>query len=118
MSAFDDLKQALKENLKARGITSQLEAAMRAELFKALDDEGSAHMSVTKETAAMNELVREYLRYNGYGHSLSVFAAESGLPKEATDREHLSKELGIHPKLYPTNIPLLYGLAYKAQISS
>ncbi|KAK5668511.1 hypothetical protein QVD99_005527 [Batrachochytrium dendrobatidis] len=104
MSAYDDLKDALKQNLRARGVTAKLEAAMRAELFKALDEEEFSPIAVPKETAVMNELVREYLQYNGYGHSLSVFTTESRLSKDIPTREHISQELSIHPRLYPENM--------------
>ncbi|KAI8930263.1 hypothetical protein BC831DRAFT_508450 [Entophlyctis helioformis] len=110
---FAELKDALRENLAARGVLARFEAAMRAEVFKALDADAQPPPPATRETALVNELIREYLRYNGYGHSLSVFSAEAGLPKDIPEREYISQELSIHPKLYQPQLPLLYGLSFK-----
>lgn len=35
-----------------------------------------------RENAVINELIREYLEFNGYHHTLSVFLPESGHPEE------------------------------------
>jgi hypothetical protein len=44
----------------------------------------------------LNELFRDYLRFNGYGHTLSVFLSESGQPPSpALDRAFLMRELGV-----------------------
>jgi hypothetical protein len=44
----------------------------------------------------LNELFRDYLRFNGYNATLSVFLAETSQPPEpALDRVFLAKELGI-----------------------
>lgn len=69
----------------------------------------------------MNELIREYLKYNGYRSSLSVFSAgkyvahvnitveqlmgaESMLPKDPMDKESLVEELGVDATTYPSNM--------------
>eukprot|EP00842_Homolaphlyctis_polyrhiza_P000405 jgi/Hompol1/1365/HPOL_004579-RA len=123
---YFELFSALKENLQVRGVIAQFEAAMRAEIFQALDEVCAALDELmlflllltnarpppapTHSTHLVNELVREYLRYNGYGHSLSHLGcdgrcnAEAGLPKDPADREALSLELAIHPKLYPPSM--------------
>merc|ERR1740130_1821613 len=40
----------------------------------------------------MNELIREYLEFNQYRHTLSVFLSESGQPAE-----RLRRQQGIRP---------------------
>ena len=66
----------------------------------------------------VNELIREYLRYNGYGHTLSVFNAEANLQKDVPDREYIVDQLALNTKQYPQNIPLLYGLAFRQKTLS
>ena len=36
---------------------------------------------MSPEAVLVNELIREYLEYNGYTHTVSVFLAESGSPE-------------------------------------
>ena len=49
-----------------------------------------------RETILLNELFRDYLRFNGYAATLSVFLAETAQPPEpALDRKFLAKEIGI-----------------------
>ena len=46
---------------------------MRAEIFAALDEE-APRPALPPENVLINELIREYLEYNSYQHSLSVRA--------------------------------------------
>ena len=49
-----------------------------------------------RETIILNELFREYLLFNGYEHTLSVFLSETCQPPEpALDRAFLQRELGV-----------------------
>lgn len=41
--------------------------------FQSKQDEPKPHPA--RETELLNELVREYLKYSGYRHTLSVFSA-------------------------------------------
>ena len=44
----------------------------------------------------LNEIIREYLAFNGYVHSLSVFASEVGLEKKSSfGRALLAREVGL-----------------------
>ena len=55
--------------------------------------------------------MRDYLAFNGYNHTLSVFVAESAQPEEAVfDRQFLRRELGIQERKENEDIPLLYAL--------
>ena len=60
----------------------------------------------------INELIREYMKFNGYGASLNVFELESHLPKESADRELLMEELNMDVKS-SIQVPLLYGMLFK-----
>lgn len=64
-------------------------------------------------------MIREYLAYNNYRHTLSVFIPETGQPAEpAFDRAFLSKEINVEENpLYP-QIPLLYSLLSRRKPST
>jgi len=65
---------ALRETLEANGAMRQLRAQIRAEIFKALDDQpDSKPPALASEQFFVNELVREYLNFHKYSHTLSVF---------------------------------------------
>ena len=45
----------------------------------------------------INELIREYLEFQGYSHTLSVFLPESAQPANRCDSSLLARELGVPP---------------------
>ena len=85
---------------------------------------------LSKENLLINELIREYLKYNNYNHSLSVFLSESGQPADPPFerythtyiyiyiyicRDILSKELRIIEDKTTILFPLLYSLVLGLQ---
>ncbi|KAI8820092.1 uncharacterized protein EV422DRAFT_78336 [Fimicolochytrium jonesii] len=127
-ASYDDLKDALKENLQTTGVLADLRARIRASVFDSLQDSEAPRPPANSPQADLvNELIREYMRYMGYRHSLSVFAAEADLPRRPPKREALADELGLElgPKkpseegggaednVYPAHLPLLYGLSLR-----
>ncbi|OQR83251.1 hypothetical protein ACHHYP_14922 [Achlya hypogyna] len=110
-----DLKDALKETLEARGTLGPIKARLRAEIFQALD-EGATKPKLSNENLIINELIREYLEYNGYRHTLSVFLPESGQPQERPfQRRFLAHELNITEDPRYNQVPLLYGIVTALQ---
>ncbi|KAI8903115.1 hypothetical protein EDD86DRAFT_243395, partial [Gorgonomyces haynaldii] len=107
--SVDELKASLERNLQARGVFNKLEAYLRSEIFNALDT-NDTKPNPNLETLLLNEIVREYLKFNGYKHALSVFEKEADLD-QVFDRQDLQEQLNL--KMYPSNVPLLYGLAFK-----
>jgi lisH domain-containing protein FOPNL len=73
--SYETLKEVMEENLTERGVKAKLEAYLRAEMFESLGSGYNSHPTPAQETRLINELIREYLLFNGYGHSLSVFQA-------------------------------------------
>ncbi len=65
----------MEQNLSERGVLSKVEAILRAEMFAALGQGHDALPKASQETRLINELIRDYLHYNGYQHALSVFQA-------------------------------------------
>lgn len=57
----------------------------------------------------INELIREYLEFNNYHHSLSVFIPETGQPQQPPfDRNFIAKKLKIIEDKNTRDLPLLY----------
>ncbi|TMW56321.1 hypothetical protein Poli38472_006331 [Pythium oligandrum] len=116
MESLADLKGVLKETLEARGSLGQIKARIRAEIFAALDDEGVPKPKLSNENLIINELIREYLEYNGYRHTQSVFLAESGQPAEPPfHRQFVAKELRVEEDPRYSHVPLLYGIVSSLQ---
>ena len=82
-SDLEDLRDVLKDTLENRGVLGQVKARIRAEIFAALDDNSLPPPKLSNENLIINELIREYLEYNNYRQSLSVFLPETGQPQEA-----------------------------------
>eukprot|EP00913_Durusdinium_trenchii_P011013 g10337.t1 len=93
-ASLDELKQALIQTLETRGVLGQVKAKVRAEIFAALDDEKVQRPNLPRENALINELIREYLEYNGYYHTLSVLLPETGHPEAAWIGRSLSLGFG------------------------
>lgn len=110
-----ELKAALRESLARRGVWNQMRAQMRAEVFSALDDPQDVRPGVPEANIVLNELIREYLAFNGYNHSLSVFLQEASCSAEALPRSllahqtQLPKQVGSTPSS-GADLPLLYAL--------
>lgn len=111
MASMEDLKNALKETLHNRGVLGELKAAIRHEIFAALDDQEVARPRLNDENLIINEIIREYFTYNNYHHSLSVFLAESGQPSQPVmERTHIARELKVSEDARSRSVPLIYGL--------
>lgn len=79
---------------------------MRAEVFHTLEgpQDGLLSSPLSNENLLINELVREYLRYNGYTNALGVFLAESGQPSDrALDRGFIKDEVRVDTHIHLVN---------------
>lgn len=111
MASLEDLKNALKESLESRGVLGDLKARIRAEIFNALDDQEGSRPRPSDENLVINELIREYLVYNNYHHTLSVFLPESGQPEHPPfDRNYISRQMRVSEDHKSRSVPLMYGL--------
>jgi lisH domain-containing protein FOPNL len=71
-----ELKNVLKEKLSSCGALESLEGALRAKLFTCICPEPLKSVPApAKETLLINELIREYLKWNGYVGALAVMNA-------------------------------------------
>jgi lisH domain-containing protein FOPNL len=111
---------ALRETLERRGVLGELRASLRSEVFAAMDDADDARPPLTNENLLINELIREYLAFNQYKHTLAVFLPETGQPEEPLKRSFVAQQthLPVHVAPRPTgagdDLPLLYSLLHGA----
>lgn len=110
MATLNELKDVLKETLDDRGVLSEIRARIRAEIFGALNDKINDKPKLSSENLIINELIREYLIFNNYNHTASVFVPESGQPEDPPfDREYITKRLKVVEDSNSKELPLIYG---------
>ena len=109
MSSITELHDAVLSSLKKSGKLDPLTAQIRAEIFHMLtkDQPQTESIPLCRENFIINELIREYLQFNGYSNSLSVFLRETGQPDDPMNRQFLAQSLNIIPH---SQIPLLYSM--------
>ena len=93
MSSIDDLKsgklaissllinkniviiyfEVLEDSLEKRGTLNQIKAKIRSEIFSSLEDNNDQIPKLPHENLLINELIREYLEFNDYKFTNSVF---------------------------------------------
>ena len=97
MASLEDLKNVLRDTLEQKGALNQVKAQIRAEIFTALDAENTkGKPALPQENVMINELIREYLLYNGYFNTASVLVTESGSPVDPPfDRNYIERKLQI-----------------------
>jgi len=123
--SLEELNKALGDTLRARGIEQQIKAKLRAEIFSVLEGESpSQPAQISSENLVINELIRDYLEFNKYQHSASVFVAETGQEAEASlPRGVLAQEFNVAAPIELTTaesgarrpVPLLYAILREAR---
>ena len=105
-----DTKAALREALDASGDIERIKAQLRAAVFHSLDGSSpeTTKIRATPENTLINEMIREYLQFSGYEHTLSVFTSEAQLPRTTLPRPVVASEMGVPGA--PSEIPVLYAL--------
>lgn len=111
-ASLGDLNDAVIGSLRESGKLQKITAEIRAEIFKILtsDKPDNDDIPLCKENFIINELIREYLEFNGYTNTLSVFMGETGQPEEPMDRDFLAHSLDVLPH---NQIPILYSMTSK-----
>ncbi|RVE48113.1 hypothetical protein evm_007300 [Chilo suppressalis] len=122
----NELLVAIKDLLKRSGHLNKLQAEMRAKVTEVLQerqlsshaDKKSVIPQPTDEILLVNELVREYLEWNGYLYTASVLASEAALPNEKKCRGDLCTEVGVRDDEKSAALPLLSNIvaAYTERI--
>ena len=113
MTTVEELKNALKETLEQKGVLNEIRAKMRQSIFEAIESDDKPQPKLSNENLIINALIKEYLDYNNYLHTASVFQAESGQPK--LDRNFITSQLNIIETNQSQQVPLLYSLIFGMQ---
>eukprot|EP00056_Hartaetosiga_gracilis_P002789 m.56824 g.56824 ORF g.56824 m.56824 type:complete len:143 (-) comp11202_c1_seq1:113-541(-) len=107
-----ELADALKRRLEANGAFDKLLAKLREQTYKALTEDHNdiyPKPQLEPETYLINELIREYLTFNGYTNTASVLVRESGQPQQRLERQVMAQQLQVTDTQQSLMLPLLYG---------
>lgn len=115
--SVSELKDALREALERKGELGKLRASIRSSVFSAMEDQEDVQPAMPGENIVINELIREYLAFNNYKHTLAVFSPEAGLPPEPLRRPYIGQQTSLPERIGAAgadpDLPLLYGLMAK-----
>ena len=96
----DTLVAALKETLNRSSTLEDVRAQLRASVLLAIESVPVSKGQLSNppiENVLINELIAEYLSFNGYHSTLSVFSTESKTEKSSVlGREFIRAELGLN----------------------
>lgn len=98
-----EISSAVKLTLESRGVLGELQAALRANVFKALEEQGAvqdtqarAAIQRTEHAELALEVVRDLLTELGLEYTLSVLKPEAGLgDRPRNSRAGLAADLGL-----------------------
>lgn len=112
MATVEELKDVLKEHLEQNGVLNEIRSQIRAQIFNSLNDQPQQPPKSTQENLIINDLIKEYLQFNNYNYSSSVFESECGNPEERLDRGVLTNKLNVVENSQTKKLPLLYSLVF------
>ena len=97
----DTLVAALKETLNRSSTLEDVRAQLRASVLLAMNESLPVSKGQTSnppiENVLINELIAEYLSFNGYHSTLSIFSTESETETSSVlGREFIRTELGLN----------------------
>ena len=119
MDPETELFEAIEEVLNEKGVLNQMTCQVRAEILQVLkssfvtkkkSEASEAEAKVPNSNFIVNELIKEYLDYNGYDNTADVLAIESNLPKKRITRVELETTLKVHSGPNAKRVPLLYSI--------
>ncbi|CAF4765684.1 centrosomal protein 20 [Pieris napi] len=122
-----ELLDAIKNLLRKGGHLNKFQAEMRAKVTEILQNRQVALNPNYKNTGApklsdevllINELIREYLEWNGYLYTASVMSSEAGMSPVKRPRRELCAEVGVKDDEKSSTLPLLSNIiaAYTERI--
>ena len=122
MDPETELFEAIEEVLNEKGVLNQMTCQVRAEILQVLKSsfvtkkkssepsETETEAKIPNSNFIVNELIKEYLDYNGYDNTADVLAIESNLPKKRITRVELETTLKVHSGPNAKRVPLLYSI--------
>lgn len=105
-----DLLNSIKDSLTKQGTINKINAELRAGILNILNrsENTTSSPQIPQETRLINELIREYLTWNGYIYSEQVLSAETGQNSERLTRDVLTTKFGCMDDERTAKIPLIY----------
>eukprot|EP01065_Artemidia_motanka_P031536 TRINITY_DN37947_c0_g1_i1.p2 TRINITY_DN37947_c0_g1~~TRINITY_DN37947_c0_g1_i1.p2 ORF type:complete len:133 (+),score=45.45 TRINITY_DN37947_c0_g1_i1:54-452(+) len=108
----EQIRENLRSILEAQGVLGPVKAQLRAAVFKALEAQAATQRpEPVHETMLINELIREYLEYNGYRHTASTLCLEAGCPAQPFERGLLARQVNAEHAA-GVDVPLLYSIVH------
>ncbi|XP_026484268.1 centrosomal protein 20 [Vanessa tameamea] len=122
-----ELLDAIKNLLRKSGQLNKFQAEMRAKVTEILQQrqmslnpgfKSLGAPKATDEVLLVNELVKEYLEWNGYLYTASVMTSEAAMPTVKRTRTELCAEVGVKDDERSSTLPLLSNIvaAYTERI--
>ncbi len=107
--------QTFEAALKDKGVWDKLTSQVRCEILQILkspirEKEIKSEYYPGSVNFLINELIKEYLDFNGFQHSADVLSVESGQPMKRSNRNDLEKVLKVHTGPNAKQVPLLYSI--------
>lgn len=103
---LDSIKDYLENGDTLRSLRGQTRAAVTSILSK--NSKSFVPPEAPDEVKLINELIREYLAWNGYNNSEKVLSDEAGQSTERLGRDLLSSKLNVMDDGRTVKIPLMY----------
>ncbi|XP_034830020.1 centrosomal protein 20 [Maniola hyperantus] len=122
-----ELLDAMKNLLKKSGHLNKFQAEMRAKVTEILQErqvsqtpgfQSQGAPTPTNEVLLINELIKEYLEWNGYLYTATVLTSEAAMPGAHKPRAELCAEVGVKDDDKSSALPLLANIvaAYTERI--
>ncbi|XP_045446670.1 centrosomal protein 20-like [Melitaea cinxia] len=122
-----ELLDAIKNLLRKSGHLNKFQAEMRAKVTEVLQErqmslnpgfKSSGAPQPSDEVLLVNELVKEYLEWNGYLYTASVMTSEAAMPNVKKTRAELCSKVGVKDDEKSATLPLLSNIiaAYTERI--
>ena len=110
-SSARDVYKTVTSALRDNGYLDQVECRTRREVLQVLRaSEGDKKPESPQSNFLINELIKEYLEWNGLTETSQVLTLESGQPKAPVARADLEKALKVQTRPNARQIPLLYSI--------
>ena len=111
----EQLTSALQETLERSGTLDDIRSQLRATILRCMTESlpnnatsasTSPEVKPPIENVLINEMIIEYLSFNGYGQSLAVFAAETNPVVAVLGDAFIRNEVGLLGST--SSLPMLY----------
>ena len=120
----EQLTSALQETLERSGTLDDIRSQLRATILRCMTEclpNNATSASPTPppevkppiENVLINEMIIEYLSFNGYGQSLAVFAAETNPVVAVLGDAFIRNEVGLLRST--SSLPMLYEIVEAAK---